>query len=68
MISKIKLVIILEGCFNYGVLLLSLMKAFEDPSLESMKEVNQPKSIRNEGQLDDELDVKQLLRKEVVAE
>ena len=68
MISKIKLVVIFEGCLHHRVLLLSFVKALKNPCLESMEEVDQPKPIRNESQLDDELNVKQLLSQKVTAE
>jgi hypothetical protein len=68
MVPQIKLVVIFEWRFDYGVFLLSFVKTLKNPCLDSMEEVNQPESIWNESKLYDKLNVKQLLSQQITAE
>jgi len=65
MVSKIKLVIILELLFNYRVFEFVIVKLFHNPCLEAMNKVDKPESIRYERQLNYKLDVKVLLRHKI---
>ena len=58
MVPKIKLIVISERSFYFGITFSSFMELCQDPGLTSMEEVHKPETIRDKSQLDYEFNVK----------